>query len=117
MFKSFKEMPIWNDAMKLAQDIFKLSESFPKKEDYGLTSQLRRAALSISANIAEAYGRNHSLDKINFYYYSRGSITETQNHVEYAKRVGYITDESALNLDNILNKLYNDINKIILSLR
>ncbi|MHB9014472.1 MAG: four helix bundle protein [Ignavibacteriaceae bacterium] len=117
MFKSFKEMPIWKDAMKLAQDIFKLSESFPRKEDYGLTSQLRRAALSISANIAEAYGRNHSLDKINFYYYSRGSITETQNHIEYAKRVGYINEDSATNLDNILNKLYNDINKIILSLR
>lgn len=110
-------MPIWKDAMKLAQDIFKLSESFPRKEDYGLTSQLRRAALSISANIAEAYGRNHSLDKINFYYYSRGSITETQNHIEYAKRVGYINEDSATNLDNILNKLYNDINKIILSLR
>ena len=73
MFKSFKEMPAWNDAMDLAEEIFRLSEHFPKKEDYGLTSQLRRAALSISANIAEAYGRNHTLDKINFYY--------TQNRV------------------------------------
>lgn len=50
MYKSFKEMPVWNDAMNLAEKIFKLSESFPKKEDSGLTSQLRRAALSISAN-------------------------------------------------------------------
>lgn len=65
MFKSFKEMPVWNDAMDLTEEIFRLSEHFPKKEDYGLTSQLRRAALSISANIAEAYGRNHTLDKIN----------------------------------------------------
>ncbi len=73
-------MPVWNDVMNLAEEFFKLSDGFPKKEDYGLTSQLRRAALSISANIAEAYGRNHSLDKI-------------------------------------LNKLYNDINKIILALK
>lgn len=117
MYKSFKDMPVWNDAMKLAVEIFKLSERFPKKEDYGLTSQLRRAALSISANIAEAYGRNHSLEKINFYYYSRGSITETQNHIEYGKRVGYINIELAENLDIVLKKLYNDLNKIIMALK
>lgn len=50
MYISFKDMPVWNDAMNLAEEIFKLSESFPKKEDYGLTSQLRRSALSIYAN-------------------------------------------------------------------
>ena len=110
-------MPIWNDSMNLAEQIFKLSEKFPKKEDYGLTSQLRSAVLSISANIAEAYGRHHTLDKINFYYYSRGSVTETQNHIEYGKRVGYLSEDSAKNLDIILDKLYNDLNKIILSLK
>ena len=117
MYKSFKEMPIWNDAMNLAEEIYKLSENFPKKEDYGLTSQLRRAALSISANIAEGYGRNHTLDKVNFYYFSRGSITETQNHIEYCLRVGYIKADAAKSFEEKLNKLYNDINKIILSLK
>ena len=77
MYKSFKEMPIWQQAMETAEEIFRLAEKLPKKEDYGLTSQLRRAALSISANIAEAYGREHKLDKINFYYFARGSVTET----------------------------------------
>lgn len=117
MYKSFKEMPVWQEAMSVAEEIFRISEKFPKKEDYGLTSQLRRAALSISANIAEAYGRDHTLDKINFYYYSRGSVTETQNHVEYGKRVGYIEEEIAELLDEKLGKLYNDLNKIILSLK
>ena len=117
MYKSFKEMPIWISAMDLAENIFKLTDNLPKKEDYGFTSQIRRAALSISANIAEGYGRNHTLEKINFYYYSRGSITETQNHIEYGKRVGYINPDSADKLDEILCKLYNDINKIILSLK
>ncbi len=87
MYKSFKEMPVWNEAMEIAEEIFRLSESFPKQEDYGLTSQIRRSALSISANIAEAFGRNHTLEKMHFYYYARGSATETQNHLEYAKRV------------------------------
>ncbi len=117
MYKSFKEMPVWQEAMSVAEEIFRLSESFPKKEDYGLTSQLRRAALSISANIAEAYGREHTSDKINFYYYSRGSVTETQNHVEYAKRVGYVATGAAEVVDSKLQSIYADLNKIIASLR
>ena len=90
MYKSFKDMPIWKEALAIADLIFQLTEKLPRKEDYGFTSQIRRAALSISANIAEAYGRNHTLDKINFYYFVRGSTTETQSHLEYAKRVRYI---------------------------
>ena len=63
-------MPVWQDAMQIATKIFKLTEILPKKEDYGFTSQIRRSALSISANIAEAFGRNHTADKINFYYFT-----------------------------------------------
>lgn len=117
MYKPFKEMPIWQEAMNVAEEVFRLTEIFPKKEDYGLTSQMRRSALSISANIAEAYGRNHRLDKLNFYYYARGSVTETQSHVEYALRVGYLSDEVAGNLDVRLTKLYSDLNKLIVSFK
>ena len=56
--------------MDIAEQVFNLTDKLPKKEDYGFTSQVRRSALSISANIAEAYGRNHTLDKINFYYFA-----------------------------------------------
>ncbi|OQX51790.1 MAG: hypothetical protein B5M53_10305 [Candidatus Cloacimonas sp. 4484_209] len=55
MYKSFKDMPIWQEAMNIAEEIFKITDNLPKKEDYGFTSQIRRAALSISANIAEAF--------------------------------------------------------------
>lgn len=103
--------------MGVAEDIFKLSENYPRKEDYGLTSQLRRSALSISANIAEAFGRDHTLDKVKFYYYARGSVTETQNHLEYAKRVGYSVDSKINLLDKRLDKVYNDLNKIIINLK
>ncbi|MBC8525712.1 MAG: four helix bundle protein [Candidatus Cloacimonetes bacterium] len=84
---------------------------------YWRTNGIKRTALSISANIAEAFGREHSLDKINFYYYSRGSLTETQSHLEYGKRIGYISKQNAQNIDFALNKLYNDLNKIILTLK
>lgn len=117
MYKSFKEMPIWKKAMEIAETIHKSTEKLPRKEDYGFTSQIRSAALSISANIAEAFGRSHTLDKINFYYIARGSLTETQSHLEYGKRVGYVDGIRAEELDNSLNQLYNDINKVILALK
>lgn len=117
MYKSFKEMPVWNNAMDIAENIFYLTDNLPKKEDYGFTSQIRRSGLSISANIAEAYGRHHKLDKINFYYISRGSVTETQSHLEYGKRVGYISETDLKKLDDLLSNLYKDVNKIIVTLR
>ena len=117
MYKNFKDMPMWQDAMDIAEHIFKITENLPRKEDYGFTSQIRRSALSISANIAEAFGRNHTSDKINFYYVARGSLTETQSHIEYGVRVGYIDNEPAKDLDKSLNRLYNSINKVILSSR
>ncbi|GLI54162.1 four helix bundle protein [Thermodesulfovibrio yellowstonii] len=117
MYKSFKDMPIWKEAMRIAEEIIKLTENLPKKEDYGFTSQIRNAALSISANIAEAFGRNHTFDKINFYYFARGSITETQSHLEYGKRVKYLSESSVKELDDKLSQLYSDINKIIKSMK
>lgn len=117
MYKSFKEMPVWQKAMEIAEKIHNMTDDLPRKEDYGLTSQIRRSALSISANIAEAYGRNHTLDKINFYYMARGSLTETQSHLEYGKRVGYLEKDSSRELDKALKEIYNDLNKVIVSLK
>ena len=113
MFNTFKEMPVWKDAIEVAEKIFNLTEKLPKKEDYGFTSQIRRAALSISANIAESFGRSHTADKINFWYYARGSITETQSHLEYGKRVGYIKKSDYDLLDTLLENIHLDLNKII----
>ncbi|HAH33040.1 MAG TPA: four helix bundle protein [Elusimicrobia bacterium] len=117
MYKSFKEMPVWKKAMEMAVAVFNLTEKLPKKEDYGFTSQVRRSALSVSANIAEAYGRQHACDKINFYYFSRGSVTETQSHLEYAKQVGYLAPEFFIRLDSDLEEIYSALNKVIIALQ
>ena len=117
MFNSFKNMPIWQEAMSIAEKIFKYTDNLPGKEDYGFTSQIRRSCLSISANIAEAFGRFHSANKINFYCIARGSLTETQSHLEYGKRVGYLNSEISEELDQKLIALYNDINKVIVTLK
>ncbi len=109
-------MPIWQNSMDIAVKIYELSDHFPKKEDYGLTSQIRRSALSISANIAEAYGRYHIKDKINFYYYARGSATETQSHLIYCQKVKYMNHESVDKLINELEEICKSLNKIIKAL-
>jgi four helix bundle protein len=116
-FASFREMPVWQEAMAVAERVFALTDKLPRKEDYGLTSQIRRAALSVSANIAEAFGRNHTLDKVNFYYVARGSVTETQSHLEYGRRVGYFDLKAAEQLSDSLTSIYNDLNKVIVTLR
>ena len=108
-------MPVWQQAMQVAERVYAVTEHLPRKEDYGLTSQIRRSALSISANIAEAFGRMHLLDKVNFYYHARGSLTETQSHIEYSKRVGYLTAEVADSLDDALSGLHVEINKIVVT--
>jgi four helix bundle protein len=117
MYKSFKDMTLWREAMDVAVEIFSLTENLPRKEDYGFTSQVRRAALSISGNVAEAYGRNHTSDKINFYYMARGSITELQSHLEYGRRVGYLDGQRSDEIDGRLAKLHSDLNKVIVTLR
>jgi four helix bundle protein len=116
-YKSFEEMPVWQKAHKLAVEIFHVSEHFPRKEDYGLTSQLRRAALSIPANIAEAFGRFHYKDKLNFYYNSRGSANETKSHLLYARDVSYIDVSIYDALDHKLSEVLLELNSVISTLR
>jgi len=116
MYKNFKEMNIWNEAMEVAVDIFKVTENLPRKEDFALTSQIRRSSLSISGNIAEAFGRGYNLDKVNFYYFARGSLTETQNYVEYGKRVGYFGEDKVSALELKLENIGLELNKIIVTL-
>jgi len=82
----------------------------PRKEDYGFTSQIKRSVLSISAKIAEAYERSHTADKVNFYNFARGSITETQSHLEYGKIAGYFDNKAEEKLDKRLSDLYKNLN-------
>jgi four helix bundle protein len=109
-------MPVWQKAMDLAHQIFLLTDKLPRNEDYGLTSQLRRAALSISANIAEGFGRKSKLDKQKFYIYSRGSAFETKNHLIYGHRVCYFSQTELNELTELLSIIIHDLNKINRSL-
>ena len=117
MYKSFEEMPVWQKSMGLAVKIFEITERLPRKEDYGLTSQIRRSALSISANIAESFGREHTLNKLNFYYSSRGSLAETKSHLIYGERTKYFSAKEFSELNKQVDIIWKEINKIIATLR
>jgi len=110
-------MPVWDKANELSVKIFHLTKGLPKSEDYGLTSQIRRASNSISANIAEGYGRKTSKDKNGFYTIARGSIYETQSHLIYGLKIGYFHPEDTEYLINEYKQLIHDLNKLIASLR
>jgi four helix bundle protein len=79
--------------MDLVERIYSFTKDFPKSEMFGLTSQMRRAAVSIPSNIAEGNGRQHSKEYVNFLYTSLGSLLELMTQIELAKRLEYITEE------------------------
>jgi four helix bundle protein len=91
--KNFTDLVAWKEAHKLAVMIYKLTDNFPTKEQYSLVDQMRRSAVSISSNIAEGFSRHGKSEKIQFYYISKGSLTELQNQILIAKDVGYIRQE------------------------
>ncbi len=116
-YNSFEEMPVWQKAMDLAVQIFSLTEKLPKKEDYGLTSQIRRSALSVPGNISEGFGRKHTKDKLNFYYNSRGSLAETKNHLIYGYRVKYFSKIEFETDLKVIGEVWKELNSLIVSLQ
>lgn len=91
--RHFTHLDAWKKNHELVLEVYKLTRNFPKEEMFGLTSQIRRAASSITANIAEGYGRYHYKDKAKFYLIARGSATETQDQLITAKDLGYLSEE------------------------
>src|SRR3990167_6954389 len=111
--KSFKDLIVWQKSRDLAVVIYKLTEQFPKSELYGLTSQMRRAVISISSNIAESYHRFHSKEKQQFLAIAFGSGSELESQIEIAKvlfpNLNYKQSEDLLSesmkiLNNFLSK-------------
>ena len=112
MYKTFEEMPVWQKAMDLSIEVYHLSKSLPRAEDYGLTSQLRRASNSISANIAEGFGRKSNKEKTQFYTIAISSAFETISHLVYGNKVGYFDLLKVNNLKKEYNLLIFELNKL-----
>jgi four helix bundle protein len=116
-YQSFEDIKVRQKAMDLAVEIFLLTGSLPRKEDYGLTSQIRRSALSVATNLAEGFGRRHTDNKLNFYYDSRGSLAETNSHLIYGRRVGYFREEKCKGLIKLIEEIWKELNYLIAALQ
>ena len=102
--ESFEQLIVWQKSQDLAVDIYKETKSFPSDELFAITNQLRRAASSISANIAEGFGRQTNKDKLHFYVISYGSLLEVKNFLYLSNKLSYISD---IKLEELLQKCLN----------
>ena len=109
---SFKDLIAWKEGHKLAVTIYEITKAFPKEEIFGLTNQIRRAAVSVTSNIAEGFSRNSSKEKIQFYSIALGSLSEVQSQILIAKDIGYLAGErydSISQLTITVSKLLNGL--------
>ena len=114
--KRYSDLIAWQKAMDLVEEIYKITKAFPKEETYGLTSQLRRAAVSVPSNIAEGHSRTGGREFSHRLSIGHGSLSEVETQIEIAKRLGYLTEEQqrrslelAAETGRIINGLMNSL--------
>jgi four helix bundle protein len=114
---SYRDLRIWQEAVDLALVIYRVTAKFPKHELYGLTSQMRRAAVSISSNIAEGKGHSSDGDFARFLFHSRGSLLELQTQIVIAKKLDYLAKDEAEKLVCVTDDLGRRLNGLIQAVR
>jgi four helix bundle protein len=93
--KPHKKLNVWKSSLELVTEIYGLTKSFPEEERYGLTSQMRRATVSIPSNIAEGAARKTKKEFTQFLHVAQGSLSELDTHLEIARRLTYVSEEKA----------------------
>lgn len=111
---TYKDLEVWKLSLQFVAEIYKLTQTFPKHEIYGLSSQLQRASVSIPSNIAEGSGRKSTKDFIHFLFIAKGSLLEIETQLEIAKILNYTQDISVFN--ETIKRIRNMINGLIISL-
>jgi len=111
VLKSYKELIVWQKSMVLVKELYRLTESFPENEKYGLTSQMRRASISIPSNIAEGWGRLSRKNYVQFLRISRGSLFELETQILITKELNYINDSETI--ENLITEISKMLNSLI----
>lgn len=109
-----KNLDVWQISINVIADIYELTSTFPQREIYGLTSQIRRAAISISSNIAEGAARKSKIERRRFFEIARSSLVETDTQIEIAVRLNYLNEKNIESLGEELNKLFAKLSNLIL---
>ena len=118
--KTFRDLLIWQKAMTLVTKCYSISGNFPKEEQFGLTSQIRRCSISIPSNIAEGFGRNTNKDYHRFLTIALGSLFEFQTQIEIAYNLNYISEdafkqlyENSRELERMLSSFISKVNETL----
>ena len=115
--RDFQDLEVWQLGKQLVLLTYGLSESFPAGEMYGLTSQMRRAALSVPANVAEGFGRYHYMDRVKFVLNARGSLNELKSHLLIAQELRLVDDDPLHAACRIVETLSVKLNNLIAKTR
>ena len=109
--KTFEDLEVWKASHQFVLFVYNVTEKFPKSEMFGLTQQLRRASVSIAANIAEGYKKISKADKLRFYNFSQGQLEECRYYIILVNDLKYINKEEFESMRELLNKSSNLLNK------
>ena len=116
MSSSFQDLRVWQQAMALAAAACKATETFPKHELYGMTSQIRRAAVSVASNIAEDKGHRSDREFLHFLFHARGSLFELETQILLAQQLQYISEEKTKELVGTVTLVARSLTGLINSL-
>jgi four helix bundle protein len=111
--ESYKDLDVWQVAMTLAQESYRLTARFPKDEMYGMAAQIRRAAVSIPANIAEGYGRDQTGSFVQFLRIAQGSARELETHLILAERIALVDQEAVAPLQELCERVSKMLRSLI----
>ena len=115
MVRTFRELVVWQKALGLVKEIYRVTQEFPKEELFGLTSQLRRAAVSVPSNIAEGQGRLTEKEFRQYLGNARGSLAEVETQIIIAKDLDFINDQDFKNLSAMITEVGRVLNGLIAS--
>ena len=111
--QSYKDLIVWQKSIQLVKDVYILTAAFPQSEIYGITSQMRRAAVSIPSNIAEGYGRRSTKDYLRFYLIAYGSALELETQLIISKELGFATNKNLTVTNTLLIEVMKMLNSMI----
>ena len=116
MANTYRDLLVWQKAKELAVRVYRVTERFPKSDQFGITSQIRRAAVSVASNVAEGQGRGSSADFVRFLCMARGSLLEVQTQLEIAHELSFIGTEDYTELEQLCYSELGLLNRLMKSL-
>jgi four helix bundle protein len=115
--QNYKELEVWQKAVALTTELYKITGTFPYWEKFGLTAQIRRAATSVPANIAEGWGRGSTKEYIQFLLVARGSLMELETHLIVSRNIGLLAEQALREAESRVESIAKMLNRLVSSLR